>query len=191
MNENKLKIIQDGLAWIMRNQAELPPSQIYCETRDVFKARLDRLIPELQKAKQSDSKSFLLSAVAGEIGNNSFDHNLGHWRDLAGVYFSFDLTRHCIVLADRGQGILSTIKKVRPEISNASEALRIAFTEKISGRAPEQRGNGLKFVRRVIAEQGWELYFYSGNASFVIKEKKEFFQEEKDNILGVLAIIKF
>ncbi|MDP2917874.1 MAG: hypothetical protein Q8N68_00055, partial [bacterium] len=138
-----------------------------------------------------DDQSFLLYAVAGEIGNNSFDHNLGHWRDLPGVYFGFDFEQNCIVLADRGQGILATIKQVKPETSNALEALRIAFTEKISGRAPEKRGNGLKFIRRVIVEQGWELYFYSGNASFIIKEKKEFFQEEKDNILGVLAIIKF
>ena len=33
----------------------------------------------------------LIVAVAGEIGNNSFDHNLGKWPDSPGVFFGFDV----------------------------------------------------------------------------------------------------
>jgi len=50
-----------------------------------------------------------------------------------------------VVLADRGQGVLTTLKRVRRELTNSSEAIRVAFTETISGRYPETRGNGLKF----------------------------------------------
>ena len=64
-----------------------------------------------------------------------------------------------IVLADRGQGILTTLKRVRPELINSSEAMRLAFTETISGRYPETRGNGLKFVRSIIVEIHSHLLF--------------------------------
>jgi len=35
-----------------------------------------------------------------------------------------------------------------PELSTDEEAVRTAFTKVVSGRAPESRGNGLKFVRK-------------------------------------------
>jgi len=35
-------------------------------------------------------------------------------------------------------------------ITSSDEALDLAFHKKISGRFPENRGNGLKFVRQVI-----------------------------------------
>ena len=47
-------------------------------------------------------------AVAGEIGNNSFDHNLGNWADMIGIFFYYDEKTHTIILADRGQGVLVT-----------------------------------------------------------------------------------
>ena len=47
---------------------------------------------------------------------------------------------------DRGRGILTSLKAVRPGLHTDSEALRVALTERVSGRAPEKRGNGLKFA---------------------------------------------
>ena len=73
-----------------------------------------------------------------------------------------------IVLADRGQGILTTLKRVRPELINSSEAMRLAFTETISGRYPETRGNGLKFVRSIIGNP-FSLTFQTGNARLYLK----------------------
>lgn len=53
-------------------------------------------------------------------------------------------------LGDRGQGILSSLKQVLPTLQDDQVALNTAFEKKISGRSPEHRGNGLKFVRNVI-----------------------------------------
>ena len=135
----------------------------------------------------------LLSAVAGEIGNNSFDHNLGNWPDIPGIFFSYDMRTRMIVLADRGQGILTTLKRVKPELNAHDEALRVAFTETLSGRRPEARGNGLKFVRSIIVEHPFTLNFQTGNAlldlgrgddDIVIKHAQEF-------IRGCFATIGF
>jgi hypothetical protein len=58
----------------------------------------------------------LLTSVAGEIGNNSYDHNLGQWPDIPGIFFAYDLNKKQIALADRGVGILETLRKVKPEL---------------------------------------------------------------------------
>ena len=89
------------------------------------------------------SRQATVTAVTGEIGNNSFDHNLGNWPNVPGVFFAHNATRRHVILADRGVGIRSTLTRVRPEISSDAEALHIAMTEAVSGRAPENRGNGL------------------------------------------------
>ena len=146
-----------------------PASYAYCQTRDEFQARLENLQSVLKHNVPLSAVS-LLCAVAGEIGNNSFDHNLGNWPDITGIYFSYDMKNSTIVLADRGQGILATLKRVKPELTNASEALKVAFTETISGRRPEARGNGLKFVRSVIVENPFTLNFQTGDACLYLKE---------------------
>lgn len=191
MDQNQRKIIRDAFIWAASDEAKFLLPRVYCQTRDVFQARVNKLIPELQKINQDQNLSFLLAAVAGEVGNNSFDHNLGSWRDAAGVYFNTDLSHRLIVLADRGQGMLATIKKIRPAVQVSKEALKIAFTEIISGRYPEKRGNGLKFVRKVVEENSWELNFYSGNASCLVNHQGIYFKVEKDKIPGVLVIIQF
>ena len=80
-----------GCQWAMSELAVLPPKDYYCETSDVFKVRLERLSGELMRAKDLINIFPLLIAVAGEIGNNSFDHNLGDWSDIKGVFFGYDL----------------------------------------------------------------------------------------------------
>lgn len=108
----------------------------------------------------------LLAAVVGEIGNNCFDHNLGQWRDQPGCWLGFDVTSGTarFWIADRGQGIRVSLARVLPDLKDDQEALEVAFRRVISGRAPERRGNGLKFVRSVINgddEKG--LYCNSGD----------------------------
>lgn len=178
--------------WAMIPIGAPPSSDVYCQTRDVFQGRLERL-QRILKDKVSESAVSLLSAVAGEIGNNSFDHNLGNWPDVIGIYFSFDLRNKNIVLADRGQGILATLTRVRPGLTNATEALRVAFTETVSGRLPEARGNGLKFVRAVIAENPFTLAFQTGDASLTLKEndKDLLISQCEEYIRGCMAIIGF
>jgi len=63
--------------WTTSVTAFEPDQKYYCKTRDVFQARLETFQSELLKDKNNTYAS-LISAIAGEIGNNSFDHNLGN-----------------------------------------------------------------------------------------------------------------
>jgi len=162
--DKKEELEREVINWATNKNAIAPNSAIYCNTIDIFKARQDRLPRELISKTKNEQLAYLLSAAVGEIGNNSFDHNFGNWPDLPGVYFQIDLNESLILLADRGNGVFNTLKKVKPNIKNDIEALTVAFTQIISGRAPEQRGNGLKFVCRVAGELNLKIKFYSGNA---------------------------
>jgi len=187
--ENDLKNL--ALEWMTNSpekaQAE---SEFYCQTRDAFQARIDRMTANLLRTKIIDSNDiFVVSAMVGEIGNNSFDHNLGKWPDVTGIFFGYTASeKREIILADRGQGILATLRQVKPELQNDSEALKTAFLERISGRAPERRGNGLKFVKENIQLQKMHLFFSSGNAQAELNDKMEI-TETENKINGCLAII--
>ena len=169
------------------------PLNFYCQDVSVFQVRLSKLEKDLGKMRGLKEKFPLISAIVGEIGNNSFDHNLGNWPDTPGIFFSYDLKKKQVVLADRGQGVLATLKRVKPELSNHQSALRVAFTEIVSGRAPEYRGNGLKFVRNVVVDNDISLFFQTGDAQLrVKKEESEFKIKVSNNCLrGCLASIEF
>lgn len=170
---------------------ELSP-EVYCQTRDVFQARLERLQSRLSKIMPIGIVS-LIVAVAGEIGNNSFDHNLGNWPDIPGIFFSYAIRNRKVVLADRGQGILTTLKRVRPKLTSSSEAMKVAFTETVSGRYPETRGNGLKFVKSIIVKNPFLLYFQTGNAQLYLKKGDDQLniEQAKSIIKGCFAVISF
>lgn len=178
--------------WMSANPEDAQKeSGYYCPTRDVFQARIDRMVANLLREKNiSEEDVYIVSAIAGEIGNNSFDHNLGKWPDVAGIFFGYDISGKLeIILADRGQGILATLKKVKPELKNDSDALKTAFTERLSGRAPERRGNGLKFVKENIEIKKMHLTFITGNAQMELNDKMEI-KETEPAIKGCLAILK-
>lgn len=163
----------------------------YCQTRDVFETRNNKILKNLIKHGIDENKAYLISAIIGEIGNNSFDHNLGNWPNIMGIFFAYEINNKKIeiILADRGQGILKTLKKVKPELKNNLEALQIAFTKKISGRAPEKRGNGLKFAKESIKNIKAHLNFISGNAQIELNNQIKIKQLDK-NINGCLAVLK-
>lgn len=183
--------IQGAIKWAYEQTAPELKADYYCETRDVFQARQNKLPKELIRITSDEQRSFLLSAVVGEIGNNSFDHNLGNWPDVPGIFFKIDIEEKIIMLADRGQGVFKSLQKIRPEINSHAEALEVAFTEIISGRMPEHRGNGLKFVKRVIEENNLKLKFYSGDAKCLIEKGETKFLKTNKPINGTLAIIEF
>jgi excisionase family DNA binding protein len=178
--------------WAQSSRGFLLDSQSHCETRDVFQARLETMQSFLGKTMSLEKVVSLVIAVAGEIGSNSFDHNLGSWSDMMGVFFYYDEKNKSIILADRGQGILSTLKRVKPELNTAKEALEVAFTETISGRYPEARGNGLKFVRSVITNNPFSLEFQTGNAFLHLKQNDRglSIQEVGTTIKGCFATIR-
>ncbi len=178
--------------WVESQEAIEPKPDVYCPTRDVFQARLERLQSKLSRIGSLNTVS-LVTAIAGEVGNNSFDHNLGNWPDISGIYFAYSVRNRKVVLADRGQGILTTLQRVRAELTSSEEAMRIAFTEILSGRYPETRGNGLKFVRSIIVDNTFSLYFQTGNAELYLKQGDADvrIQQTDSSIHGCLAVISF
>ena len=179
--------------WVTNNLGIEPFPDFYCADISVFQARLTKLQNELSGIRRLNKIFPLISAITGEIGSNSFDHNLGNWPDVMGIFFAWDLSKGKIVLTDRGQGILATLKKVKPELKNHQDALLTAFTEIISGRAPEYRGNGLKFVKDVVIANRIDLFFQTGDARLRITKNNSSIDIQKSafNFRGCLALIKF
>jgi len=171
----------------------LPEPEFYCSDSLIFKTRLNRLENTLMKMIEFKDTFSFLTSVVGEIGNNSYDHNLGNWPDIRGIFFAYDLNKRQIALADRGQGLLKTLRKVKPELRNDQEALLTAFTEVISSRAPEARGNGLKYVRQVIESNPYSLEFYSGGAKLCLagKFKKINIKNNDAYYNGCVSLIRF
>ncbi len=182
-----------GLAkeWVVRGT---PPQQkFYCSNSAVFQTALAAMQDALMRVAALRELLPLVVAVAGEIGNNSFDHNLGNWPDTPGIFFAVDVHKKLVVLADRGRGVLATLKRVRPELQSDSEALKVAFTEIVSGRAPESRGNGLKFVRKIVAENPIGLLFQTGNAEAILAKDSATLdiRASVESFRGCLALITF
>lgn len=159
-------------------------TDFFSKTRDVFSARLDTYVLA--------NKKYLEAAIIGEIGNNSFDHNFNTSISITrGAYFNpYYLSTYCL-LADFGQGLLSSLKVVKPNLATDLDAVKTAFSEHISGRAPEQRGNGLKFVLKSIQENAWSLYYQSGNGICLIDKDKIEYQTSPIVYNGCMAILKF
>mgnify|MGYP001619747335 FL=1 len=97
------------------------------------------------------------------------------------------------MLADRGLGILETLRQVRPELSNHVNAVQVAFTEFISGRAPEKRGNSLKLVREVVIDQPIDLFYTTGDAEVRMQGSDKVFRVTRGQriVRGCLAKIEF
>lgn len=169
------------------------PAELHCTNSAVFQARLTRMQDEIMRLEKTKDYFSLIVAITGEIGNNSFDHNLGNWPDTPGILFGYDVHKEEVVLADRGLGILHTLKRVKPELKNHHEALTTAFTEIISGRAPEERGNGLKFVRSVIAQYPINLFFQTGDAELRMEGRNSELHITRSPLMirGCLARITF
>lgn len=167
--------------------------QFYCQNSAIFQARITKMEMLMLQNKDTQKIYSLLISVAGEIGNNSYDHNLGQWPDVPGIFFGYDLNKKQIILADRGLGILQTLKRVRPQLKNHKEALRVAFTEIISGRKPEARGNGLKYVRSVISKYQINLLFQTGDAKLKLNGGSADLNIENtiENIRGCIALISW
>ena len=176
--------IQDGIEF---------PGAFYCPTSSIFNARLTKMQNALMQKPGFEKLYSLIVLITGEIGDNSFAHNLGKWPDIAGIFFGYDLEKRIIVLADRGLGILETLRQVRPELPNHIAAVDVAFTEFISGRAPEKRGNGLKLVREVVMERPIDLFYASGDAEVRLKGSNKVFRVTRGQSIlrGCLAKIEF
>lgn len=186
-------MFSEALEWICAENGVEPKKEFYCQNSSDLQFRVRKLENNLSEIGDIKEIYSLIVAAVGEIGNNSFDHNLGNWPDIPGIFFGVDLLKRQIILADRGQGIFKTLKRVKPELRNDEQALETAFTEVISGRAPEERGNGLKFVKRIVPLAHIDLFFQTGTAALNLTDKNFaiVIRSEKINFRGCLAIINF
>lgn len=177
--------------WVTSDSPGNPEKLFYCANSSIFQARLNRLEGELKVA--CPDLFSLIGSAAGEMGNNSFDHNLGKWPDINGIFFAYDLSKKIVVLADRGLGILETLSRVKEDLANHQDALKVAFTEVITGRAPEHRGNGLKYVRRVVTEFPIRLTFQTGDAKLNLQQGDTDIKIEHadQSFSGCLALLRF
>ncbi|MDZ4247680.1 MAG: helix-turn-helix domain-containing protein [Patescibacteria group bacterium] len=158
-------------AWAASEVAPEIPQGCYSDTQDRFRARLERMAKVIQAGADGLASASLVTSVAGEVGNNSFDHNLGSWPDVPGIFFSYDHNKRIVVLADRGVGIRATLSRVRADLQDDVTALEVAMTEYVSGRSPEQRGNGLKYVRDVAEGNPIAISLQSGTAVATVGKK--------------------
>ncbi len=181
--------------WASADKDSIPqiPSKLYCQDSSLFDTRLVKLGTILEAMSGLNELFSLVTSTAGEIGNNSFDHNLGKWTDIPGIFFGYNIQRREIVLADRGLGILATLGRVVPNLKTHEEALNIAFTQVISGRDPEPRGNGLKYVHKIVTENPISLVFKSGNAELEISMESQAVNVRRASrsLTGCIALIKF
>ena len=183
-----------GWRWVSQSTPLEPVKEFYCRTKDIFapEGRILKLKNDLQKVDHLGMDLYLLTSIVGEIGDNSYAHNLGNWPDIPGIFFAYDLNKRVIVLADRGRGILETLKPVRPKLASHTEALKVAFTEIISGRFPERRGNGLKSVVQNILVSDVKLTFRTGDAELDLqKGDVELNITECETFHGCFAVLKF
>lgn len=197
--EGEVKIFLNDLpiiGWKWASQAPSEPNkEFYCPTKDVFApGRLSRLKNDLLKVNHIGIDPYILTSIVGEIGDNSYAHNLGNWPDVPGIFFAYDINKKVIVLADRGRGILETLKSARPELASHKEALTVAFTEIISGRFPERRGNGLKSVFQNILSSDVHLMFRTGDAELNLtkdSDPQNLHITECETFRGCFAVLKF
>ncbi len=171
-------MMEDLLQWYFTANAQSNPA--VSETRDVFEARAQKIFPSLLKHGFNVSDASLIYSMIGEIGNNSFDHNLGLWIGQPGCYFVFEVDQAGVTvgLADHGRGIYSSLKRVLPSLATEQEAIETAFEKVISGRSPEQRGNGLKFVRQIInGNSSRALISRSGSGIITLGGNDKFIKE--------------
>ena len=184
-----------GLVWATSGIPPELPSEYYCDRPDRFTSRVAKMGIELQQDDQfSEDQASLVTLIASEIGDNSFAHNVGNWPDIQGVFFAHDLKKRIVVIADRGRGVKTTLRQVRPSIATDIEALEVAFTEIISGRNPEKRGNGLKVVRNALESREIGLLYRSGIGIVTIPVEKPgslTIGMSDQNVRGTYCVIMF
>ncbi len=158
--------------WARAQKTDEPSGDVYCPTRDIAQGRVAKLPALLSSQKWSQEHAYAFAALIGELANNCFDHNLGTWRDIPGCWFEMSSDGEGVraLVADRGQGVFSSLLLVRPDIADDLQAVRIAFRGGTTGRAPEHRGNGLRYVWRTLNEDfiGATFRYCSGVAELSV-----------------------
>ncbi len=184
MQINQILNSHELIDWFNTGKLSGYISDHFCSNRFVFNSRLSSYEKTLLN-QFNESCAYLILASCGEIGNNCFDHNLGHWQENPGCLFIRE-DKYCII-ADRGRGIKNSLSHVI-KLDN-DKYVEYAYNHIISGRAPEKRGNGLKFVKRSIESCNISLFSYSNNEHVQFGQKPTRFDQLKNQ--GVFTILSW
>ncbi len=175
MDLRKTNEIQD---WYFSGIPSRIVEQNFCKTRSDFNGRVASFESILKK-RFSEDCLFLVSSSLGEIGNNCFDHNLGFWQGDTGCLFVRE--KNYSLICDRGRGIAQSLSAVYSLAKNDKDYISIAFSKVITGRAPEKRGNGLKFVKKNILSCDLGLFCKSSDESFHLGKPLDEFARQLQN----------
>jgi len=142
----------------------------YSKNRAEAIARLGGYLNYCTKQGADSDVTSLIVSLIGELTNNCFDHNLGYWIDVPGCCASLTFEKGVLTfcVADRGRGIVETLRPVAGAKLSSKEIISMAFEKVITGRAPENRGNGLKYVRRFILSGDNSLKCFSNDVVYQI-----------------------
>lgn len=165
----------------------------HCSSRDQFDGRLGRFISMFQHFGLDENEAKRATSVIGELGNNTFDHNLGNWpTDIGGCIIAAqnypNFKRIQVVVGDPGVGFFGSLKAAFPELKSDIEAIKKGLAGN-TGRIGEVRGNGLRII------QNWTIDNFSGilaihsGEGFVRVDKEGIKDKKVHGILGTLAQI--
>jgi sensor histidine kinase regulating citrate/malate metabolism len=148
---------------------------VYSANRGESAARLPVFLKFASESGLNSDNAALIVSSIGELTNNSFDHNLGFWKDHPGCCVSWSKENDTLTfgVADRGRGIVSSLQEVLGVEIDSQSILQKAFETIVTGRAPEKRGNGLKYVRKAILQSSQNsLKCFSNNCTYQINNTK-------------------
>lgn len=186
----EIKRFNEVVQWYFSGTSTRLIDENFCRSRSDFNGRLASYESILKKDFSEDCH-YLVSSSLGEIGNNCFDHNLGFWQGDAGCLFIRET--NCALICDRGRGIKQSLSSVYALTKEDKDYISIAFGKVITGRAPEKRGNGLKFVRKNILNCNLGLFCVSGEEFFHLGKPLDDLgvqlQNKTQNNTGVLTYI--
>ncbi len=177
--------------WVVSQNVAEPDKEYFCPDGQTFQSRLNRLERDLQNTNAAGSDFSLITSIVGEIGNNSFDHNLGNWPTkvsgciIAAQHYP-NLKKIDIAVGDPGVGFYGSLKAAFPEIKTDLDAIRKGL-EGNSGRIGETRGNGLRIIQQWTIQNFFgKVMIHSGNGLVIVSNRgmKEY---TVNKILGTLA----
>lgn len=175
----KLSQFQEILNWYINGIKTNLINSHHCKNRSDFNGRLTSYESVLNQTHKEECLYLILSSL-GEIGNICFDHNLGNWQDESGCLFIREANYS--IICDRGRGIKQSLSSVYQLTNEDKNYISIAFSKIITGRAPEKRGNGLKFVKSSILKCNVGLSCKSGDEFIHFGKSEDDFSLELKNM---------
>lgn len=164
---------------------------LHCNYRDEFDGRLSKILQMFRNFGLNSDDASLAATLVGELGNNSFDHNLGSWpTDVSGNIILAQnypkLNKIQIIVADPGVGFLGSMKAAYPELNSDLEAIKKGLSG-FTGRINEKRGNGLRLIQKWTIDNFYGTLSIQSGAGLINVNYEGMNKNEVKPILGTIA----